>query len=213
MLDDGKTGSIHDQPSAPPVIGLLELFLLFTQIGLFSFGGGVVPWLNRALVKRRGWLTRTEFSSALAIARILPGVNVVNLAVLTSYRARGVVGASVAVLGLLLGPSLAVIALAIVYDHFARIVLVRVTLEGAAAAVVGLLVAMGVKSAASLVLTANSARRATWGLGNIAIATATFVFIGVLHLPTPLIVLCLAVVGTGLAYLSGRPSADGANDG
>src|SRR3954466_5451924 len=213
MPDDGKTGSVHDQSSAPPVIGLLELFLLFTQIGLLSFGGGVVPWLYRALVERRGWLTKTEFSSALAIARIVPGVNVVNLAVLISYRVRGVVGASVAVLGLLLGPSLAVITLAIVYDRFAHIAFVEGTLEGAAAAVVGLLIAMGLQSAARLVTTANSARRATWGLGSIALAAATFILIGVLRLPTAPTVLCLAAAGTALAYLSARPSADSANGG
>jgi chromate transporter len=213
MPDDGEIGSVHDRPSAPPVIGLLELFLLFTQIGLSSFGGGVVPWLHRALVERRGWLTETEFSSALAIARIVPGVNVVNLAILISHRARGVVGASVAVLGLLLGPSLAVIALAIVFDRFARVAFVEAALEGAAAAAIGLLIAMGLQSAARLVTTASSAGRATRSLGSIALATATFVLIGVLRFPTAPTVLCLAAIGTALAYFSVRPSAGSANGG
>src|ERR1700704_7079357 len=90
--------------SPTPQVGLIELFLLFPQLGLSSFGGGVSAWMHRAFVERRGWLGETEFAAAFALARIMPGVNVVNLAVLIGQRLRGASGAAAAALGLLVGP-------------------------------------------------------------------------------------------------------------
>src|SRR5262245_40489787 len=91
----------HESPSwagapAPPARRreLTALFLLFSQLGLMSFGGGVSAWMHRTFVARRGWLSETEFSAALALARIVPGVNVINLAVLIGQRRQGRAGAA-----------------------------------------------------------------------------------------------------------------------
>src|SRR5207237_5055466 len=109
----------HGKARAPLGVSLIELFLLFSQLGLSSFGGGVSAWMHRAFVERRGWLGETEFSAALALARIMPGVNVVNLAVLIGQRLRGSPGAAAAALGLLVGPSLVAIGLTVAYGAFA----------------------------------------------------------------------------------------------
>src|SRR5277367_2755464 len=87
-----------------PKLSLLEFFLLFSRIGLSSFGGGVSVWIHRSVVEHRGWLSESEFSAALAFARVMPGVNIVNLGVLIGHRLRGFGGAVAAVLGLLVGP-------------------------------------------------------------------------------------------------------------
>jgi chromate transporter len=205
----------------PPQVGLVELFLLFSQLGLSSFGGGVSAWMHRAFVERRGWLGETEFAAAFALARIMPGVNVVNLAVLIGQRLRGASGAVAAALGLLVGPSLAAIGLTVAYDALAGSAMLHAAIEGAAAAAAGLLIAMGLSSTKrggatrqnnrSDAAAAGRLRFATrWpGLGAIAVLLTVFVLIGLMRLPTVAIVLCMAPVSIALAYLAMRPDSGG----
>jgi chromate transporter len=206
----------------PDEVGLLELFLLFSQLGLSSFGGGVSAWMHRAFVERRGWLGETEFSAALALARIMPGVNVVNLAVLIGQRLRGASGAAVAALGLLVGPSLAAIGLTVGYDALAGSAVLHAAIEGAAAAAAGLLIAMGLSSAthgAGGAMRGEHRPKAAAGpswfaprwqnLGAIAVLLTVFVLIGLMRLPTVPVVLCVAPVSIALAYLAMRSDSGG----
>ena len=197
------------EPGAPRV-GLIELFRLFSQLGLSSFGGAVSAWIHRACVEQRGWLGETEFAAALALSRMMPGANVVNLAVLIGQKLRGWPGAVASVLGLLLGPSLAVIALAVLYRQFAGNAVVDAALEGAAAAAVGLLLAMGVRSGSAVIGSGPiSGSRAIHVAGSLLILLAAFVLIGVLRVPTVATVLCLAPLSIALAYvMRAQPPAD-----
>jgi chromate transporter len=206
----------------PDDIGLLELFLLFSQLGLSSFGGGVSAWMHRAFVERRGWLGETEFAAAFALARIMPGVNVVNLAVLIGQRLRGASGAAAAALGLLVGPSLAAIGLTVAYDALAGSAVLHAAIEGAAAAAAGLLIAMGLSSAThgagamrgehrpDAAATGPSWFVRRWrNLGAIAVLLTVFVLIGLMRLPTVPVVLCVAPVSIALAYLAMRSDRGG----
>jgi hypothetical protein len=105
------------------------------------------------------WLGEADFSAALALARIMPGVNVVNLAVLIGQRVRGPSGSAAAALGLLIGPSGVAIGLMIAYGALARSVVLQAAIEGAAAAAAGLLIAMGVSSAMLLAGSGTRFRR------------------------------------------------------
>jgi chromate transporter len=197
----------HESPSwgrapAPPARRreLAALFLLFSQLGLMSFGGGVSAWMHRTFVAQRGWLNETEFSAALALARIVPGVNVINLAVLIGQRRHGRAGAALAALGLILGPGLAAIALAALYQRLAGTPILHGALAGAAAAAAGLLIAMGLVSAADTFgRGAGDRRPPIRRAGATAIMAAVFVLIGLLHLPTVPVVLALAPISIALA--------------
>jgi chromate transporter len=198
---------------APPEVGLVELFLLFSQLGLSSFGGAVSAWMHRAFVEQRGWLGEAEFAAALALSRIMPGANVANLAILIGQKLRRWPGAVVAVLGLLTGPSLVVIALAVLYRHYAGNPVIDAALEGAAAAGVGLLLAMAVRSGSAVIGSGGSGTfagpRAVYVTGAIVILLATFVLIGVARVPTVAAVVVLAPLSIALAYLTGvGPPAD-----
>jgi chromate transporter len=189
----------------PPSIGLVEFFLLFSKIGLSSFGGGVSVWMHRAFVERRGWLSESEFSAALALARIMPGVNIVNLAVLIGHRLMGFAGAVAAVMGFLVGPSLVVIGLAILYRQFAGSIILDTALQGMAASAAGLLLAMGLKSGSRIIrIGLASTGRMAEGVGAIVVLVAMFVSVGVLRFPTVPIVLCLAPCSWALAFFAGR---------
>jgi chromate transporter len=206
---DESASADDAKPRAPRSAGSIELFLVFSQLGLSSFGGGLPAWMHRAFVERRGWLGESEFSTALALARIMPGVNVVNLAVLIGRRLQGFAGAIAAVMGLLVGPCLAVVALAMVYRQFAGTIILDAALEGAAASAVGLLIGMGLKSSAHIIRKGvMSASRPAQGVGAIVVLAAMFVLVGVLRLPTVPTVLCLAPLSIALAFFHDQERVD-----
>jgi chromate transporter len=192
--------SFDERP--PAKVRLLELFLLFSQLGMSSFGGNVSAWMHRELVQRRHLIGETEFIAALGLCRIMPGATVVNLATVVGRQLRGAAGATAAVLGLLVGPSLLVVAFALVYRRFAEVAAFHLVLEGAASASVGLMIAMGVSIGAHVVRGGRQANRSLAApAAALAVMAATFVLIGVARFPMVPTVLCLAPVSIGAAYL------------
>ena len=69
-------------------------------------GGGMamLPVLDREFVERRKWLTSQEMLDVVAIMQSLPGLIVINMAVLIGYRVKGVCGALVSALGAVVTP-------------------------------------------------------------------------------------------------------------
>ena len=124
----------------------MELALTFLQIALLSFGGGLSAHAFNILVEKKCWLGREEFLSFLAISRLLPGANMVNLAVCIGNRCGGGGGAIAAVAGLLLVPLLLVLLLGLLYFHYQYLPGVQSVLHGMAAVAVGLTLSMGFKT-------------------------------------------------------------------
>ena len=85
--------------SVPTVV---QLFTGFSTVALSGFGG-VLPIARRTLVEKRGWLDEAEFVELLSLGQLLPGPNIVNLAVMLGDRRRGLPGALAALAGLLAG--------------------------------------------------------------------------------------------------------------
>ncbi|MBM3386471.1 MAG: chromate transporter, partial [Betaproteobacteria bacterium] len=92
-----------------------DLFLSFTVLALQGFGG-VLSVVQRVLVEDKRWLTREQFIEDWAVAQIMPGPNVVNLALMIGGRYFGLAGALVAVAGMLAAPLIVVLMLAIAFD-------------------------------------------------------------------------------------------------
>ncbi|MBZ6075132.1 chromate transporter [Microvirga puerhi] len=172
-------------------VPLLSIFLVFFRIGLFSFGGGLSGWIYRDVVTVRGWMSDADFLSGLALGQILPGANVTNLSIYIGQQLRGSTGALCALLGLLVGPFFAVIGLVTAYDRIVGLSWIQNAMSGAAAAAIGLLLIVAVKGAA------QASRRAS----SLVILAATFVAVGLLQWPLVPVVLCLAPVSIGLAWL------------
>ena len=107
--------------------------------------GGVLPWARRTIIEQEKWLTSEEFSAMLGICQIVPGPNIVNLAVCVGSRFAGVSGALAAVLGLTLGPVALVILLGMLYEHYSYMPMVQGMLRGISAVGVGLIASTGFK--------------------------------------------------------------------
>ena len=93
------------------------------------------------LVERQRWLTRQQFVEMLALSQVLPGPNVVNLALMLGDRFFGWRGALAAMGGMLLVPLVIVLVLTAAYAEFSRIEVVAGALRGMGAVAAGLVIA------------------------------------------------------------------------
>jgi chromate transporter len=130
--------------SASPV-SLGRIFRVFAQIGVTSFGGGIVAYLRRALVEKEKWLDEDRFMAALEISQTLPGLNSTNMSVIVGRQLRGAAGAFVAVLGMILPGAVILTGLGFAYVALRHDPKVALILTGVAAAAVGLLLQVTLK--------------------------------------------------------------------
>jgi chromate transporter len=130
-------------PAAPTRgrVSVLELFLVFLQIGTTSFGGGVVAYLRSALVTKKRWLDDTEFLELTSLSNTLPGLNATNMAILAGDRLGGTPGAVAAMTGMCLPALIFMTAAGIAYGANGNRPIVTAMLHGVAAAATGLLAA------------------------------------------------------------------------
>ena len=87
-----------------------DLFLTFARISASCFGGGyaMLPFFQRELVSKKGWLTDEELLDLNAVAQCTPGVIAVNTATFCGYRVHGLSGSLLATLGVLVPPMIIV---------------------------------------------------------------------------------------------------------
>ena len=88
---------------------LVQLFLEFCRVGLFSVGGGLatIPFLTD-LGERTGWFGAGDLANMIAISESTPGPMGVNMATYVGFHTAGVVGGVVATVGLVF-PSVVII--------------------------------------------------------------------------------------------------------
>ena len=88
---------------------LVQLFLEFCRVGLFSVGGGLatIPFLTD-LGERTGWFGAGDLANMIAISESTPGPMGVNMATYVGFHTAGVVGGVVATVGLIF-PSVVII--------------------------------------------------------------------------------------------------------
>ncbi len=95
-------------------IKLRELFIIFLKIGGFAFGGGyaMLPLIEEELVIDKKLLSEEEFIDILAIIQGIPGVIALNSSLFIGYKLRGLLGALISVLGVILPSILIITAIA-----------------------------------------------------------------------------------------------------
>ncbi len=116
---------------------LLDLFLSFARIGLFTFGGGyaMLPMLQREVVERRGWATEEELMDYYAIGQCTPGIIAVNTATFIGYKQFGIPGGILATLGVV-SPSIVIITIIAAFlKNFADLAVVKHAFAGIRAVV------------------------------------------------------------------------------
>lgn len=136
-------------PPANAPRSLRDLFLSFNRLALQGFGG-VIAVAQIELVERKRWLSREQFVEMLSIAQVLPGPNIVNLALMIGDRWFGVRGAVASLLGLIAVPLAIVMALTLVYARYADVPQVAGALRGMGAVAAGLVMSTALKLVGAL---------------------------------------------------------------
>lgn len=120
---------------------LLDLFLTFAKIGLFTFGGGyaMIAMIENNCVERKKWISHDEMMDITVIAESTPGPIAINCATYVGYKQAGFVGALVGTVGMVL-PSFSIIYLISMFlDNFLEIAVIAHAFKGIKLAV-GLLI-------------------------------------------------------------------------
>ena len=165
---------------------LSDLFWSFTFLALQGFGG-VLAVVQRELVEKKKWLTVEEFIEDWAVAQVLPGPNVVNLALMIGDRHFGTRGALAAFAGILTFPLLVILALAALFSGVADSARAQGMLRGMGAVSAGLITAVGLKLIPALKNNAMGAL-VCWAL-------IVLTFVAIAFLRVPLIAVLLGIGG------------------
>jgi chromate transporter len=126
---------------------LLKLFVAFSKIGLFAFGGAhsFLPLVEKEVVQNHQWLNKPEFLEILGIARVFPGAISIKFATYTGYKVGGIPGAIVANFANLLPPVLFVVLASWFYARYKNVPFVKAGLEMVQYAVFAMIIAVAVQ--------------------------------------------------------------------
>jgi len=166
---------------------LWRIWWYFAEAGAFIFGSGlaIVPFLYGGVVERFHWLTERQFLDAVAVAMITPGPVVITTAFI-GYLVAGVLGATLAALGVFLPCYLFVIVPAPYFRRLATNRAVKAFVDGVTAA------ATGAIAGAAIVL----GRRAIIDVPTALIALGTLATLVYTRLvPEPLVIVAAGVIG------------------
>jgi chromate transporter len=128
----------------------------FFKIGLFTIGGGyaMIPLIREDLVSN-GWMTTTEITDVIAIAKMTPGPFAVNTATFAGMKIYGVGGAIACTFGVILPSLIITMVVARFFFSYNKHKLVQGALMGIRPTVVAL-IAYAVWNVASVTLFADA---------------------------------------------------------
>ena len=150
--------------------------------------------VQRILVDEKRWLTNEEFIEDWAVAQVLPGPNVVNLALMIGDRYFGLRGGLAALAGVLAFPLLVVLVIAALFASVADLPMAQGALKGMGAVSAGLIAAVGLRLVSALKVNVMSIGVC------IALAAMTFIAIAILRIPLAWVLLGLGTLATAWAY-------------
>lgn len=82
---------------------IIELFITFFKIGLFSFGGGyaMLSMIQQEVVEVHRWVNLKEFINMVAISQGTPGPIAINMGTYVGFKVNGTLGAVFSTLGVI----------------------------------------------------------------------------------------------------------------
>jgi len=194
-MRSGEDGTVGEQRAPRSSV---DLFLAFTFLALQGFGG-VIAVAQRVLVEQRRWLTREQFIEILAVAQVLPGPNVCNVALMIGDRFFGWRGAFAALAGMMTLPLVIVLGATVIYANYALNPAVAGALRGMGAVASGLIFGTALKLAAGLGSNPMGVRVCVLLAGSVFAAAA------LLRLPLVWVILVLGSLASAFAWTRLRP--------
>ena len=111
---------------------LLDLFLSFAKIGLFTFGGGyaMISMIENLCVERKQWITHDEMMNVTVIAESTPGPIAINCATFTGYKKKGFIGALISTLGIVAPSFIIIFLISMFLDNFLELTIIANAFNG-----------------------------------------------------------------------------------
>lgn len=171
----------------------LQLFWTFFKLGLFTIGGGLamIPLMESIIVDKKGWLTKEEMIDCISISQGLPGVIAINMATYIGHKKKGVSGALVATLGVIIPSFVAIIAIIELLKGVENTTYVQGALKGIKMAVI-VLIGLAAFGMGKRILK----RPVNWIL-----ALGAFLALGIFNINVALLILGGALVGVVQVFL------------
>lgn len=173
---------------------LLEMFLAFFKIGLFTFGGGyaMLALIESELVEKKKWIEKEEFLDMVAIAESTPGPIAINSATYIGYKRGKVLGAAFSTLGVVLPSFIIIFVISLFLEAFLTFELVGYAFRGIQACVVYLIISAGIKMF-------NGLKRTPMSVAILCVVTLIMVALSVFAASFSTIILILISGCVGLA--------------
>lgn len=126
---------------------LLELFLTFFKLGLFTFGGGyaMLPQLKETVIEKKKWLTEDEVLNMIAISESTPGPIAINMATFIGHKQKGFLGSLFATLGVVLPSVIIIFVISLFFEQFVSNKYVSYAFVGIKCAVAFLILKTGIE--------------------------------------------------------------------
>jgi chromate transporter len=177
---------------------LLKIFVLFSRVALFSWGGGPA---SLALMQREttaaGWVNSAEFADAVAAGNALPGPIAPQVSAFVGYKLAGIPGAVAAVAGTVLPTTILMLLMVVYFFGVKDSPAVKAMLQAVRPVVVGLLL----WTAYDMAYSVFSAKKLGWsaaalgGWDKVLIVLAAFAVLTLTRINPALIILGSAALG------------------
>lgn len=187
--DDADIGVLVEQ------VPVWQLFLTFSKISARGWGGGTgtTYTMLRELVGRQ-WITQTRFALDFGLCRVIPGINLLALAVMVGYRLHGTAGALASLVGFMLPASVITVVLTAGFAQFTAHPLGDALVKGAVAVTAALTFALALE---------NWAAVAPWGERRVTLLLVSytlmaFMLVVAFHVSVAVVIVLGAVFGAAL---------------
>jgi len=173
-------------------VPLADLLVAFLKISVRSWGGGSgTTYTMHQELTRRGWITSGQFALDFGLARIIPGINLIALAVMTGYRLNGLAGALVCIAGFMLPASIITVLLTVGFAQLTSYPVGEAIVKGVVPVTAALTFALAVENATGVL---PRGERRVFAL-MLLYMIGSFVASAVFHLSVVFIILGGAIAG------------------
>lgn len=174
---------------------IADLFLTFSKIGLFTFGGGyaMLSLIDDSCVSKKQWITHDEMMNITVIAESTPGPIAINCATYVGYKQKGLIGAVAATVGIVLPSFCIIFLISLFLDRFLEITWV-------AHAFKGIKIAVGILIVDAAVRMIQKMKRKPVEITVMILACILMLIINVFSLRISSFILVLAAAIISLAY-------------
>ena len=173
----------------------IELFLTFTKIGLFTFGGGyaMLSIIENICVEKKNWITHDEMMNITVIAESTPGPIAINCATYVGYKKGKLPGAILATLGVAIPAFIIIFVISMFLEGFLEITWIAHAFQG-------IKIAVGILILDAAIRMIRKMEKKPLQIGILLASFAVIILINVLKLHLSSIVVMLTAALVSIAF-------------